>query len=78
MYPPSETTGRFESGVASMVVVEGETEVVDEDVDACDGRLGEQPGGASSTATSTALKLSLVTSMKQVVDYWLTLGNWSL
>lgn len=52
-----------------MVVVEGETEVVDEDVGACDGRLG-----ASSMAVPTALKLSSVMSMKQVVDSWLTLG----
>lgn len=52
MYPPSETTGRFESGVASVVVVEGETEVVDKDVGACDGRLG-----ASLMAASTALEV---------------------
>lgn len=46
-----------------MVVVEGEMEVVDKDVGACDVRLG-----ASSMAVSTVLKLSSVTSVKQVVD----------
>lgn len=45
-----------------MVVVEGEMEVVDEDVGACDGF------GASSMAASTALEVSSVTSMKQGVD----------
>lgn len=64
MYPPSETTERVKSGVVSKEMVEGETVVVDEDVNACDGSLGEQPWGASSIATSPALKLSLVTSMK--------------
>lgn len=75
MYPPSETTGRVNSGVVYMEVVEGETVVVDEDVNACDGSLGEQLWGASSMATSPALKLSLVTSMKQLADSWLTPEN---